>query len=48
MAKDDNLDAGNKNDDKKQLPKDEKKEEQAEDGGNQEKIHEQIDEVKRI
>ncbi|XP_019393298.1 PREDICTED: midasin isoform X2 [Crocodylus porosus] len=43
VAKDDNLDAGKKNDDKKQPLKDEK-EEQAEDGGNQEKIHEQIDE----
>uniref|UniRef100_A0A452IKR6 Midasin n=1 Tax=Gopherus agassizii TaxID=38772 RepID=A0A452IKR6_9SAUR len=43
VAKDDNLDAGNKND-KKKPSKDEEKEEQAEDGENKEKIHEQIDE----
>ncbi|XP_067386141.1 midasin isoform X2 [Emydura macquarii macquarii] len=43
VAKDDNLDAGNKND-KKKPSKDEEKEEQAEDGEYREKIHEQIDE----
>uniref|UniRef100_A0A8B9G947 Midasin n=1 Tax=Amazona collaria TaxID=241587 RepID=A0A8B9G947_9PSIT len=43
VAKDDNLGTGNK-DNKKQHPKDEEKEQQEEDGGNKEKIHEQIDE----
>uniref|UniRef100_A0A8C8S1Z5 Midasin n=1 Tax=Pelusios castaneus TaxID=367368 RepID=A0A8C8S1Z5_9SAUR len=43
VAKDDNVDAGNKND-KKKPSKDEEKEEEAEDGEYKEKIHEQIDE----
>uniref|UniRef100_K7FQC1 Midasin n=1 Tax=Pelodiscus sinensis TaxID=13735 RepID=K7FQC1_PELSI len=43
VAKDDSLDTGNKND-KKKPSKDEEKQEQAEDGENKEKIHEQIDE----
>ncbi|OWK63460.1 Midasin [Lonchura striata] len=43
VAKDDNLGTGNK-DTKKQPPKNEEKEQQDEDSGNKEKIHEQIDE----
>uniref|UniRef100_A0A663DVI4 Midasin n=1 Tax=Aquila chrysaetos chrysaetos TaxID=223781 RepID=A0A663DVI4_AQUCH len=43
VAKDDNLGTGNK-DNKKQPPKDEEKEQQEDDSGNEEKIHEQIDE----
>ncbi|XP_009073549.1 PREDICTED: midasin-like, partial [Acanthisitta chloris] len=43
VAKDDNLGTGTK-DNKKQPPKDEETEQQEEDSGNQEKIHEQIDE----
>ncbi|XP_053143364.1 midasin isoform X2 [Hemicordylus capensis] len=42
VAKDDNMDSGNKND--KKSPKDEEKEKQADDGESKEKIHEQIDE----
>ncbi|XP_066468783.1 midasin [Tiliqua scincoides] len=42
VAKDDNLDVGNKND--KKSPKDEEKERQEDDGEIKEKIHEQIDE----
>ncbi|XP_066850638.1 midasin isoform X2 [Anser cygnoides] len=42
VAKDDNLGTGTK-DNKKQPPKDEEKEDQAEDNENKEKIHEQID-----
>ncbi|KAM8954164.1 midasin [Pelodytes ibericus] len=45
VAKDDNLDAGNKNkDEKKDQFKDEKEEDLKEDGNNKEKIHEQLDE----
>ncbi|KAM6280529.1 midasin isoform 1-T1 [Porphyrio hochstetteri] len=43
VAKDDNLNTGNK-DNKKQPPKDEEQEQQEDDSGNKEKIHEQIDE----
>lgn len=43
MAKDDNVDADNKND--KNSPKDDEQEKPAEDGETREKIHEQIDEV---
>ncbi|XP_074846986.1 midasin isoform X2 [Carettochelys insculpta] len=43
VAKDDNVDTGNKND-KKKPSKDEEKQEQSEDGENTQKIHEQIDE----
>ncbi|NXU56757.1 MDN1 protein, partial [Turnix velox] len=43
VAKDDNLGTGNQ-DNKKQPPKDEGKEQQEDESGNKEKIHEQIDE----